>query len=48
LITGIALANSGSFEVAYRTLGILAPVAILTVWLGTRARPSAVIMKRAS
>lgn len=48
LISGIALANSGSFEVAYRTLGILAPVAILTVWLGTRSGARATIVKRAS
>ena len=39
-LTGLALANLGSFEAAYRTLGILAPLAILTVWLGTRTAPA--------
>lgn len=35
-LVGWALAVSGSFEVAYRVLGLLAPAAILAVWLGTR------------
>jgi predicted MFS family arabinose efflux permease len=38
-ITGWALATSGSFEVAYRILGLFAPVAIVTLWLATRRRP---------
>jgi DHA1 family inner membrane transport protein len=35
-LVGWALAFSGSFEAAYRVLGLLAPVAMLAVWLGTR------------
>ena len=38
-VAGWALATTGSFEAAYRTLGLLAPVAILALWLGTRAAP---------
>jgi DHA1 family inner membrane transport protein len=38
LITGWALATTGSFEAAYRTLGLFAPVAIVALWLGTRRR----------
>lgn len=38
LITGWALATSGSFEVAYRFLGLFAPLAMLVLWLGTRSR----------
>jgi predicted MFS family arabinose efflux permease len=41
LITGVALANTGSFEASYRILGILAPLAILVIWLGTRGAPVA-------
>jgi MFS family permease len=37
-VTGWALAASGSFEAAYRTLGLLAPVAMIALWLGTRRR----------
>jgi DHA1 family inner membrane transport protein len=36
-IVGWALALTGSFEAAYRVLGFLAPVAMVVVWLGTRA-----------
>jgi MFS transporter, DHA1 family, inner membrane transport protein len=35
-LVGWALAISGSFEAAYRVLGLLAPVAMVAVWLGTR------------
>jgi len=35
-ISGTSLALSGSFEAAYWVVGLLAPVAILTIWLGTR------------
>lgn len=35
-LVGWALAISGSFETAYRVLGLLAPVAMLAAWLGTR------------
>jgi DHA1 family inner membrane transport protein len=37
-VTGWALAATGSFEAAYRTLGLFAPVAMLALWLGTRRR----------
>ncbi len=37
-VTGWALATTGSFEAAYRTLGLLAPVAMVALWLGTRRR----------
>lgn len=36
LLSGVSLAHTGSFEAAYRVVGMLAPVAILTIWLGTR------------
>jgi predicted MFS family arabinose efflux permease len=36
LISGASLAYTGSFEAAYRVVGLLAPVAILTIWLCTR------------
>jgi DHA1 family purine base/nucleoside efflux pump-like MFS transporter len=36
LISGASLAYTGSFEAAYRVVGLLAPIAILTIWLGTR------------
>jgi MFS family permease len=42
-VAGWALATTGSFEAAYRTLGLLAPVAILALWLGTRRAPVPVI-----
>jgi DHA1 family inner membrane transport protein len=35
---GWALATTGSFEAAYRTLGLFAPLAIVALWLGTRRR----------
>jgi DHA1 family inner membrane transport protein len=35
-ISGASLAFTGSFEAAYRVVGLLAPVAIITIWLGTR------------
>lgn len=37
LISGASLAYTGSFEAAYRVVGLLAPVAILIIWQGTRA-----------
>ena len=36
-LVGWALAISGSFEAAYRVLGLLAPLAMAAVWLGTRS-----------
>lgn len=36
-LVGWALAVTGSFEAAYRVLGLLAPVAMFAVWLGTRS-----------
>lgn len=36
-LVGWALAMTGSFESSYRVLGLLAPVAMLSVWLGTRS-----------
>ncbi len=39
-IAGTALAASGSFETAYRALGLMAPVAILALWLGVRGERS--------
>lgn len=36
LISGASLAFTGSFEAAYRVVGLLAPVAILIIWLSTR------------
>lgn len=47
-ITGIALATTGSFEAAYRVLGLLAPLCILTIWLGTRNRTPASALEGAS
>jgi DHA1 family inner membrane transport protein len=38
IVTGWALAVSGSHEVAYRALGLLAPLAMIALWLGTRQR----------
>lgn len=38
-MVGWALAFSGSFETAYRVLGLLAPVAMGAIWLGTRNGP---------
>lgn len=39
LISGASLAYTGSFEAAYRVVGMLAPVAILAISLGTRVVP---------
>lgn len=36
IVVGWALASSGSFEVAYRVLGLLGPIAMLAIWLGMR------------
>jgi DHA1 family inner membrane transport protein len=36
-LVGWALAVSGSFEAAYRVLGLLAPAAMVAIWLGTRS-----------
>ena len=38
VVTGAALAVSGSHEVGYRALGLLAPIAVSALWLGTRQR----------
>jgi DHA1 family inner membrane transport protein len=46
-VAGWALATTGSFEAAYRTLGLLAPVAILALWLGTRRRTPVPMVERA-
>ncbi len=45
-LTGLALANTGSFEASYRVLGLLAPICIATVWLGTRQRATAVVAEQ--
>lgn len=37
IVSGAALATTGSFESAYRVVGLLAPLAILAVWSGARA-----------
>jgi MFS transporter, DHA1 family, inner membrane transport protein len=46
-VAGWALATTGSFEAAYRTLGLLAPVAMLALWLGTRGRTPVPVIERA-
>jgi DHA1 family inner membrane transport protein len=46
-VAGWGLATTGSFEAAYRTLGLLAPVAMLVLWLGTRRRAPAPVAERA-
>jgi predicted MFS family arabinose efflux permease len=46
-VAGWALATTGSFEAAYRTLGLLAPVAMLALWLGTRRRTTVPMVERA-
>jgi MFS transporter, DHA1 family, inner membrane transport protein len=46
-VTGWALATTGSFEAAYRTLGLLAPAAMATLWLGTRRRAPIPAVERA-
>lgn len=45
-VAGWALATTGSFEVAYRTLGLLAPVAMVALWAGTRKRVAAPAVER--
>ena len=46
-VAGWALATTGGFEAAYRTLGLLAPVAMLALWLGTRRRTTVPMVERA-
>ncbi len=46
MIERMALASTGSFDAAYRSLGVLAPVAILTLWGGTRPRTTAPVVER--
>src|SRR5215217_5979106 len=46
-VAGWGLATTGSFEAAYRTLGLLAPVAMLALWLGTRGRTPVPVIERA-
>ena len=36
-VAGWALASTGSFEAAYRALGLFAPLAMIALWLSTRA-----------
>lgn len=43
LMVGIALANTGAFEASYRLLGMLAPLAILVIWAGTRPSPATIL-----
>lgn len=38
-VVGTALASTGSYEAAYRVLGLLAPVAMTALWLGARRKP---------
>jgi MFS family permease len=47
LVAGWGLATTGSFGAAYRTLGLLAPVAMLALWLGTRRRAPVPVVERA-
>jgi MFS transporter, DHA1 family, inner membrane transport protein len=46
-VVGWALAASGSYEAAYRTLGLLAPAAMVALWLGTRRRTPVPVVERA-
>ena len=46
-VAGWGLALTGSFEAAYRTLGLLAPVAMVALWLGTRHRGEVPVVERA-
>lgn len=46
-VTGWALATTGSFDAAYRALGLLAPVAIVTLWAGSRHHLPAPMVERA-
>jgi DHA1 family inner membrane transport protein len=45
-IAGWALATSGSFEMAYRVLGLFAPVAIVALWLATRRSQPLQVLER--
>ena len=45
-ITGVALTSTGSFDVAYRTLGVLAPLAIVALWSGTRRHVTASVLEQ--
>jgi predicted MFS family arabinose efflux permease len=45
-VAGWALAATGSFEAAYRTLGLFAPLAMVALWLGTRQRAPAPAVER--
>lgn len=47
IVTGWALVTTGSFEAAYRTLGLPAPIALLALWAGTRRRAPAPVVDRA-
>jgi MFS transporter, DHA1 family, inner membrane transport protein len=47
LVTGLALASTGSFEAAYRALGLIAPLAIVALWFGTRQRAAPPVVERA-
>ena len=42
-ITGVALASTGSFDASYRILGLLAPLTVLVVLLGTRRDVNAAV-----
>ena len=46
LVAGWALSASGSFEAAYRTLGLFAPLAMVVLWLGTRRWVPASVAER--
>jgi predicted MFS family arabinose efflux permease len=47
-ITGVALANMASFDAAYRTLGLLAPLGIAIAYLGVRGRVPAIAAEQPS
>ena len=46
-VAGWALASTGSFEAAYRALGLFAPLAMFALWLSTRCRAQAPVVERA-
>ena len=46
LLTGWMLGATGSFEAAYRALGLLGPVAMVALWVGTRRRAPVVAIGR--
>jgi predicted MFS family arabinose efflux permease len=46
LVAGWALAATESFEAAYRTLGLLAPLAMIVLWAGTRRRATTPVIER--